>query len=71
MDRVNAQGIPRRRLAWTLTQRRHVLHAIEEDACLLCRAPGLNEAGLCDVCYALLDDREIKIAERWLGGTGP
>ena len=71
MDRVNAQGIPRHRLAWTLTQRRHVRLALHQDACLLCRASGVNEAGLCDLCYALLDDKELTIAERWLGGTGP
>ena len=71
MDRVNAQGIPRRQLKWTLTQRRHVNKARSEDACLLCRADGVDESGLCNTCYSLLDEDELKIAERWLGGIGP
>lgn len=71
MDRVNAQGIPRQQLEWTLKQRRHVNKACREDACLLCRASGVNEAGVCDTCYALLNDKELTIAERWLSGIGP
>lgn len=58
-------------LEWTLKQRRHVNKAIKENACLLCRAQNVNEAGLCDTCYALLDDKELKVAERWLAGVGP
>lgn len=71
MDRVNSQGLPRHQLAYVLTQPRHVRKAIKEDACLLCRTKGVNEAGLCDACYALLDDKELKLAERWLSGVGP
>ena len=71
MDRVNSKGIPRQQLEWTLTQKRYVNKALREDACLLCRSRGVNEAGLCDTCYALLDDNELKLAERWLGGIGP
>lgn len=71
MDRLNSQGIPRQQLLWTLGQRRHVLKALKEDACLLCRKGGLNEAGLCDMCYALLNDNELSAAERWLSGVGP
>ena len=71
MDRVNSQGIPRKQLLWTLTQHRHVLKAVKEDACLLCRTKGVNEAGLCDTCYALLNDEEIRLAEKWMSGVGP
>ncbi len=71
MDRVNSQGIPRKQLLWTLSQPRHVKKAIREDACLLCRTRGVNEAALCDTCYALLDEEELKSAERWLSGVGP
>ncbi len=45
--------------------------AIKEDACLLCRTNKVNEAALCDTCYSLLDDEELKLAEKWLGGVGP
>jgi hypothetical protein len=48
-----------------------VAKAIKEDACLLCRSKGVNEAALCDACYALLDEEELKLAERWLSGIGP
>ena len=41
------------------------------DACLLCRKSGVNEAGLCQVCWALLNDDELKQGERWLTGVGP
>jgi hypothetical protein len=56
---------------WTLSQRRLVNKAIKEDACLLCRTGGVNEAALCDACYALLNDDELRAAERWLSGVGP
>ena len=71
MDRLNTQGIPRRQLAWALTQPRHVKKAVKEDACLLCRAKSVNESGLCDACYALLTEEELRTAERWLSGVGP
>ena len=71
MDRVNAQGIQRHQLTWTLTQKRLVKKARRENACLLCRAKGVNEAALCDLCHALLNDEELRLAERWLAGVGP
>jgi hypothetical protein len=71
VERVNSQGIPRRQLLWALKQPRHVKKAIKEDACLLCRANGVNEAALCDTCYALLNEPELSAAERWLSGVGP
>ncbi len=71
MDRVNSQGIPRQRLIWTLKQPKIVKKAIKEDSCLLCRAPRVNDAALCEVCYALLGDDELKATECWLSGVGP
>lgn len=71
MDRVNSQGIPRQRLIWTLAQVKIVKKAIKEDSCLLCRAKGVNDAALCEVCYALLDEAEFKAADCWLSGVGP
>lgn len=47
------------------------MRARKEDACLLCRTKGVNEAALCDTCFALLTDAELSIAEKWLSGVGP
>jgi len=71
VDRVNSHGIPRHQLLWSLGQVKHVNKARREDSCLLCCTKRVNEAGLCDVCYALLDDEELKAAEKWLSGVGP
>ncbi len=71
MDRINAQGLPRDQLLFALTQRRIVRQARKEDACLLCRQERVNEAGLCEYCIAILDEDEMKLAERWMNGSGP
>lgn len=71
MDRHNSEGGPRETLKWVLTQRPHVMAARKIDKCLLCRAPRVNEAGLCNYCWALLRDDELKLGEAWLNGTGP
>lgn len=71
MDRVNSQGVPVEQLAWVLTQRKLVLQARKRDRCLLCCCAQVNEAGLCEVCTALLPDHELRLAERWMAGTGP
>lgn len=71
MDRLNPIGLPRDELAYTLTQSRFVMRARRTNSCLLCRKAGVNEAGLCDSCYVMLNDEELRLAERWLGGRGP
>ncbi len=72
MERLNSEGIGRSQLAWTLTQPHIVLTARRIDACLLCRRKGVNEAGLCEVCYILIDDpEETFLIRRWLTGEGP
>jgi len=72
VERLNSEGISRDQLRYVLTQRRLVQTARRIDSCLLCRRSGVNEAGLCDVCYSLLDDPEEQaIAHRWLTGEGP
>ncbi|MFW5697113.1 MAG: hypothetical protein ACOCX1_00965 [Fimbriimonadaceae bacterium] len=70
-DRINAQGVPRDELYWVMNQSRFVRTARKIDRCLLCCAKGVNEAGLCDNCYTLLDEKELELAERWLSGVGP
>ena len=70
-DRINSEGIRREDLRWTLTQRRIVLTARRINSCLLCRRAGVNESGLCDVCFSLLSDEEARIAARWISGEGP
>lgn len=70
-DRFNSEGIPRRRLSIALRTRRVVLTARRIDSCLLCKRPEVNEAGVCAVCYAILNDEELGLAERWMRGQGP
>lgn len=69
--RLNSEGIRRDELAFTLKNRTKVLGARRIDACLLCRRPRVNEAGLCDVCYGTLDGEELELATCWLRGTLP
>lgn len=71
MERVNSEGIPRSDLKWALTERRMVMTARKINRCLLCRRIRVNEAGLCDVCTASLNDEEQELVERWRRGTGP
>lgn len=72
MERLNSEGIVRDQLGWALRQRRLVMTARRFDSCLLCRNSGVNEAGLCDVCTALLDDpAEQALVDRWRMGAGP
>lgn len=70
-DRLNSEGIRRDQLVWSLMQRRIVLTARRINSCLLCRRAGVNESGLCDVCFSLLSDEENRIARRWISGEGP
>lgn len=71
MDRLNSEGIPRHTLAIALRDRKKVADARRIDACMLCRRGRVNEAGLCDVCYGMLDGEELRLAGRWLTGEGP
>lgn len=71
LERLNSEGIPRDHLAWALTQERIVRHARAQGRCLLCRGEPVNEAALCQVCYALLNGPELDLAVRWTSGVGP
>ncbi|MBI1757237.1 MAG: hypothetical protein HY248_01920 [Fimbriimonas ginsengisoli] len=71
MHRINPEGLPRHELIHALRSRRSVFKARRIRQCLLCRAGKVNEAGLCEVCYASLDDEELRLAGRWLSGVGP
>ncbi len=71
MDRLNSEGIPREKLSYVLKNRRLVGIARRINKCLLCKRHGVNEAGLCDVCCALLNEEELTLANRWLTGEGP
>jgi hypothetical protein len=70
-DRLNSEGIRRDQLVWVLTQRHIVLKARKVNSCLLCRRVGVNEAALCEVCHALLNDDEFRVASKWISGEGP
>lgn len=41
------------------------------DACMLCRRPHVNEAGLCDVCYSSLEGEELDMVTAWMRGSEP
>lgn len=72
MDRLNSEGIRRQELLVALKDRKQVLTARRINSCLLCRRFGVNAAGLCEICYSMLDDGpELKAAERWLRGDAP
>lgn len=71
VERLNPEGIPRQDLKWVLTQERLVREARKIDSCLMCKADRINEAALCQVCWALLDDDELRSAQRWTMGVAP
>lgn len=71
VERLNAEAIPRRLLMQALLDKRLVPTFRRIDRCLLCRRPGVNEAALCSVCWALLEDDEMRQAQRWLNGGAP
>jgi hypothetical protein len=71
MSRINSEGIPREDLLFALRTPRMVSEARRIDSCLLCRNRRVNEAGLCDVCYTMLDGEEFRLVGRWLSGEGP
>jgi hypothetical protein len=70
-NRWNSEGIPRDQLKWALTQKTMVLRARRTRQCLICCASSVNEAGLCDICWAVLDEKELELAGKWLSGVGP
>jgi hypothetical protein len=71
MNRLNGEGLPREKLLWALTRPDRVAVARKTDSCLLCRAPKVNEAGLCDTCMPLITAEELRLVEKWMSGVGP
>jgi hypothetical protein len=71
VERLNSEGIPRDHLKHALRNKRLVRDARRINSCLLCRRIGVNEAGICEVCYSLLNDEEQRLAEAWIRGGGP
>jgi len=71
MERWNSEGIRRDDLSWALSSKHIVPNYRKIDSCMLCRAKGVNEAGLCQICYAMLEPPELQLAERWMNGQGP
>lgn len=69
--RWNTIGLPREDLLWALGERRIIKKALEEGACLLCKGTPVNEAALCDICWALLSEQELIVATKWVRGDGP
>ena len=54
-----------------LTQRSIVANARKIDSCLLCRRREVNEAGLCNYCWATLSESELDVAVKWTHGAMP
>jgi len=71
VDRENPEGIKRNELTFALRTRRFVSEARRINKCMLCRRTRVNEAGLCEVCYATLEGEELNLALAWLRGTPP
>jgi len=72
IERWNSEGIARHLLAVTLRTPREVTRARRIDSCLLCRRGGVNQAGLCEICTALVQDpEELELIQRWQRGEGP
>ncbi len=69
IERWNSEGIPRDQLKIALKTPRIVHMARRVNACLLCRRPRVNLAGLCDVCEVLVQDaEEQRLMQLWLTG---
>jgi len=72
VERINSEGIPRATLKFALSKTIIVMRARRTDLCMLCRHKGVNEAGLCEVCYASIQDpEEHRLIGKWLSGEGP
>ncbi len=71
MERWNSEAIPRDQLRWALSNAEVIRKARRVGRCLLCRRDEVNEAALCQVCWALLSDEELAAASRWLIGVAP
>lgn len=70
-DRVHAEGIRHRDLLRALRNPETVTKYRDLDHCMMCRARGVNAAGLCTTCTARLDGDEARLVERWEAGLGP
>lgn len=70
-QRWNQTGLPRDQLLWALTQRHIIQKTQNERKCLLCKEKPINEAGLCEICWALLSEKELELAGKWMRGDGP
>lgn len=66
MRRFNSRGIPREELVIALKTRQLVHLARERNQCLICLAPRVTKAGLCEGCLATLTDEELHHALPWL-----
>lgn len=71
VDRLNEEGVPRDQLLGALKRPDMVEFARKHNRCMVCGRRRVNEAGLCMGCYSALSDAELKVAERWLGGSLP
>ncbi|MBS1705614.1 MAG: hypothetical protein JST40_07045 [Armatimonadetes bacterium] len=71
MSRWNSEGLRLDQLSWALSRPDIVREYRKLDKCMLCMRPGVNAAGLCDICLAIISPEMRDLAEKWLRGIGP
>lgn len=69
MTRINSEGIPQEHLRFALKNSRIIADARRIDACLMCRRPRVNVAGICEYCYSQLDGEELVMVTRIMSGV--
>lgn len=71
MERMNPAGIRPESLAYALSRPDIVAFYRKANSCMLCRRTGVNQAGLCDSCVAMLSSRDHDLVTRYLAGVLP
>lgn len=69
MGRFNEEGIPREDLLEALARPDIVRYFRRRNQCMLCMRPGVGPSGLCEVCYSMLDGKELDAAVEWNSGV--
>lgn len=70
-EKFNPEGLTRQQFLHALQTPALINAAIKRDRCLICCRTKVNEAGICDVCYAELSEKENELVVRWLRGAMP
>ncbi|MCE9559907.1 MAG: hypothetical protein K8R88_13280 [Armatimonadetes bacterium] len=71
MTRWNAEGVHLKDLPYALSRVDIVSLYRNMNRCMLCMRVGVNEAGVCGVCYSMLDGEPLKAVLEWTMGKRP